>query len=123
MAADALRVLSKRPLEEYDDDDPLSKRLHSMYSSFSDICPIAGENHSAVTNAYGNASTSAQYIQQTVTNYNHTDENSQQRIRVEDPQNLQYEPDLTSDQNPFYYESNRLLFELHVERVHRRHGQ
>ncbi|KAL5239314.1 hypothetical protein ACI65C_006724 [Semiaphis heraclei] len=119
MVADTLRVLSKRSLEEYD-DDPLSKRIHSMYLNLSDhLGSLAGENHSAVTNAYGNASTSAQYIQQTVTNYNHTDENIQQSIRVEDTQNLQYNPDLTSDQNPFYYESNRLLFELHVEWVHR----
>ncbi|XP_022162619.1 uncharacterized protein LOC111028324 [Myzus persicae] len=120
MAADTLRVLRKRPLEEYDDDyKPLSKRMHSMYLKDG---PLAGENHSAVTNAYGNASTSAQYSQQTVTDFSHPAVNSQQNIRVEDPENLHYDPDLTSDQNPFYYESNRLLFDLHVERVHR-HGQ
>lgn len=48
--------------------------------------------------------------------------NRQQNIQTEDPRNLQYDPDLTSDQNPYYYESNKLLFDLYVERVHR-HGQ
>ncbi|XP_025202568.1 uncharacterized protein LOC112599733 [Melanaphis sacchari] len=120
MAADTLRVLRKRSLEEYDDDyKPLSKRMHSMYLKDG---PLAGENHLAVTNAYGNASTSTQYNQQTATDYSHSNVNNQQSIRVEDTQNLHYDPDLTSDQNPYYYESNRLLFDLHVERVHR-HGQ
>lgn len=120
MAADTLQVLRKRSLEEYDDDyKPLSKRMHSMYLKDG---PLAGENHSAVSNTYGSACTSAQYNQQTATDYSHSDLNSQQNIRAEVPQNLHYDPDLTSDENPFYYESNRLLFDLHVERIHR-HGQ
>lgn len=57
--------------------------------------------------------------QPTGTNYS---QNIQQNTRDEDSQNLQYDPDLTSDQNPYYYESNKLLFDLYVERVHR-HGQ
>lgn len=66
------------------------------------------------------ASTSAQHNQQiTATNYS---QNNVQIPREEDPQDLHYDPDLTSDQNPYYYESNRLLFDLYVERVHR-HGQ
>lgn len=69
-----------------------------------------------------NASTSAQHCQQAATDYSRLDVNSQQNLQVEDEQNLHYDPDLTSDQNPYYYESNRLLFDLYVERVHR-HGQ
>jgi hypothetical protein len=30
-----------------------------------------------------------------------------------------YSPDLTPTENPYYYESNRLLFQLHLERSHR----
>jgi len=120
MAADALRVLRKRSLEEYDDDyKPLSKRLHSMYLKDG---PITGENNLADTNAYGNASTSTQHRQLSTIDYSQSHVNTNQNIQVEDSQNLQYDPDLTSDQNPYYYESNRLLFDLYVERVHR-HGQ
>jgi len=119
MAADALRVLRKRSLEEYDDDyKPLSKRLHSMYLKDG---PVVGDNCSVDTN-YGNASTSAQHTQQTAIDYSHPSASSQQNIQIENPQHLHYDPDLTSDQNPYYYESNRLLFDLYVERVHR-HGQ
>jgi hypothetical protein len=69
-----------------------------------------------------NASTSAQHNQQSTTSYNYPNVNNQQSISEEDSQHLHYDPDLTSDQNPYYYESNRLLFDLYVERVHR-HGQ
>jgi len=44
-------MFRKRSLEEYDDDyKPLSKRMHSMYLKDG---PLTGENHLAVTNAYG----------------------------------------------------------------------
>lgn len=33
--------------------------------------------------------------------------------------NLKYSPDLNASENPHYYENNRLLFELYVERTHR----
>lgn len=30
-----------------------------------------------------------------------------------------YSPELTADENPFYYNKNKLLFDLHIERVRR----
>uniref|UniRef100_A0A1B6DI89 Uncharacterized protein n=1 Tax=Clastoptera arizonana TaxID=38151 RepID=A0A1B6DI89_9HEMI len=33
--------------------------------------------------------------------------------------NSQYSPDLGPSENPFYYESNKLLFTLYMERLHR----
>lgn len=63
-----------------------------------------------------------QHTQQTATDYSCPHVNNQQNVHADDTQHLQYDPDLTSDQNPYYYESNRLLFDLYVERV-QRHGQ
>lgn len=31
----------------------------------------------------------------------------------------EYNPELTADQNPYYYEKNKMLYDLHVERVKR----
>ena len=33
--------------------------------------------------------------------------------------NFQYMPSLSSSENPVYYESNRLLYEAHLSRLHR----
>jgi len=31
----------------------------------------------------------------------------------------EYNPELNADQNPYYYEKNKMLYDLHVERVKR----
>ncbi|XP_033223484.1 uncharacterized protein LOC117177102 [Belonocnema kinseyi] len=33
-----------------------------------------------------------------------------------------YRPDLNANENPYYYETNKLLFNLYMERVHRSNG-
>jgi len=33
----------------------------------------------------------------------------------------EYNPELNEDQNPYYYEKNKMLYDLHVERVKRNH--
>ncbi|XP_050540965.1 uncharacterized protein LOC126905368 [Daktulosphaira vitifoliae] len=120
MTADALRVLRKRSLEDYDDDyKPLSKRMHSMY-----LLDSPGSGDSALAdNICGDGSSSSSLYNSeasNVSNYNNLE--LQNNDRNKNQEQLQYDPDLTSDQNPFYYESNKLLFDLYVERIHR-HGQ
>ncbi|XP_050432188.1 uncharacterized protein LOC126840471 isoform X2 [Adelges cooleyi] len=114
MAADALRVLRKRSLEDYDDDyKPLSKRMHSMYLL---DAPVTGDLLN--DNIHGDASTSLFNSQHSVAvNYNNLE--AQHNNSNENQEQLQYDPDLSSDQNPYYYESNKLLFDLYVERLHR----
>ncbi|XP_037726142.1 WW domain-containing adapter protein with coiled-coil homolog [Drosophila subpulchrella] len=36
-----------------------------------------------------------------------------------DAAGYEYNPELGADQNPFYYEKNKMLYDLHVERIKR----
>ncbi|XP_055307424.1 histidine-rich glycoprotein-like [Sitodiplosis mosellana] len=50
--------------------------------------------------------------QQQLHHQNHAEPNNNQMEEV-------YRPELTADENPFYYDKNKLLFDLHVERERR----
>lgn len=51
-------------------------------------------------------------------NYGNGECNSQDAT-VQNGWSATYDPDLSLDENPYYYEKNKLLFELYVERVQR----
>lgn len=42
-----------------------------------------------------------------------------EQLDEDDPQTMRYEPELTADENPFYYSMNEQLFLLHVARLRR----
>lgn len=44
---------------------------------------------------------------------------SNSNMKLESPTIYSYNPELNASQNPFYYQNNKVLFELYVERMQR----
>jgi hypothetical protein len=86
-----------RSREEYNEDFPLSKRINSLQ--------ISGE---------------FTFIQNHITtiNHNHISQHESHHVTSELPR-PSYQPELSVDQNPYYYNKNRELYDLYVERVKR----
>lgn len=65
--------------------------------------------------------------QQQQQHHPHHPQHSHQSTHAEPNNNNQmedvYSPELTADENPFYYDKNKLLFDLHVERQRRHQSQ
>lgn len=97
---------------------PLSKRINNLH-----INGLSGLRDNAVGSTVesmetdwesGNNFMSSPSYSDLSQNSSPTDSSSQSSFAGE------YRPDLDATENPFYYESNKLLFTLYMERMQRR---
>lgn len=86
----------------------------SSSSSSSSASASASSSSSAAHQHYGYAPAGVQPAhQQHCSDSNHSDGHPQHHHASS------YEPELSNDENPFYYNKNKLLFGLHAERMRR----
>uniref|UniRef100_U5EL64 Putative transcription factor n=1 Tax=Corethrella appendiculata TaxID=1370023 RepID=U5EL64_9DIPT len=101
----------KRSREEDNNNDfmPLSKRINNLH-----LNSHHQQHHQFLINGFID-----NHHQQNINSNNETRNNHQQQAQISNEILEEYKPDLDSTQNPHYYNSNRLLYELYVERMRR----
>ncbi|EZA56476.1 hypothetical protein DMN91_010381 [Ooceraea biroi] len=100
--------------EESSEFMPLSKRINNLH-----INGLSGLRESAMESMEtdwdsGNFMSSPSCSEVSSQNSSPIDNSSQSSFITD------YRPDLDAAENPFYYESNKLLFSLYMERMQRR---
>ncbi|ALC46333.1 CG14229 [Drosophila busckii] len=87
------------------DSTPLSKRINNLHLNYDD-----GNSNSSCSNPG---------IINDNNNYLPTTPAGSGGDGSSDGTNYEYNPELNADQNPYYYEKNKILYDLHAERVKR----
>ncbi|XP_017852063.1 uncharacterized protein LOC108606458 isoform X2 [Drosophila busckii] len=90
------------------DSTPLSKRINNLHLNYDD----GNSSSSSSCSIPGLINDNNNYILPTTPAGSSGDGSS-------DSTTYEYSPELNADQNPYYYEKNKMLYDLHVERVKR----
>lgn len=88
-------------LESECGEEPLAKRINNLH--------LNNHNNQAAGQQYYNGHSSHQQVHH---NQNHSNHNFYQQ---QEP----YDPELTENENPHYFQKNKVLYQLHMERERR----
>ncbi|XP_073828195.1 uncharacterized protein [Musca autumnalis] len=105
------------------DSTPLSKRINNLHlSNFEEASQY---NHQSTQDSHlhnNNNNHIQQHMSKEAMNmHNGTSSVSKQQMHVANggESHAMYHPELNKSENPFYYDKNKLLHELHLERMKR----
>ena len=96
---------------------PLSKRINNLHlNNFSGLPEAAPEKMNSQWETCNNFISSQNHAEQSASPSSESYSSSQSSYTID------YRPDLNANENPYYYETNKLLFNLYMERVQRLNG-
>ncbi|KAK0168235.1 hypothetical protein PV327_002059 [Microctonus hyperodae] len=103
--------------EDASEFTPLSKRINNLHinglSGFNDTAHSTDNTETEWSN--GNYRSSPLHLEPSQSSTS-SDGYSSNQINF----GQEYQPDLNANDNPYYYENNKLLYSLYIERMHRR---
>ncbi|XP_034671929.1 uncharacterized protein LOC117903699 [Drosophila subobscura] len=127
--ADFLKTRKRSREDDPCESAPLSKRINNLHlnyddgnSSSSSSCSIPTQvndynNYNSVPVITGGSAAAATTTP--TARAGAAVPNAANAIDILNGDRYGYNPELSSDQNPYYYDKNKMLYDLHVERVKR----